>query len=322
MNKKIKLFIAIAILLNLFIVNNIIAQAPQKISYQAVIRNNTGTLIENHNVSIRINIMQGFNSVFEEIHNVNTNDNGLVSIEIGSINTLNIDWSAGPYMIKTEVDPIGGSNYTIIGTSQLLSVPYALYSEKCGTPGPQGEQGPIGPTGATGPQGEQGPIGPTGETGPIGPTGTFQNGTTPGEMLYWDGNNWIAVAPGTTGQTLTFCYGIPTWGPCPTAPSGCYAEGDSTYQCEGPYVNIVFNTYIASNVGSPIIERGICWSTSPNPTIADNHWVGYQGTGCSTDLLYHLSLSTTYHYRVYATNIAGTTYSNDATITTHASCPW
>lgn len=90
-----------------------------------------------------------------------------------------IDWANGPYYIETSVDVTGGSSYVVMGTSQLVSVPYALYAKTSGssTPGPQGPVGPQGPTGltgatgATGPQGPQGLTGATGATGPQGPAG-------------------------------------------------------------------------------------------------------------------------------------------------------
>jgi hypothetical protein len=161
------------------------AQAPQKMSYQSVIRNANGGLVANSGVGIRISILQTTatgNSVYTETHNPSTNANGLASIEIGGGAAISgsfsaIDWANGPYFIKTETDPNGGTNYTISGTSQLLSVPYALYAETSGTPGPagpqgipgaQGPQGVQGPAGLTGPQGDPGPQGPIGLTGPQG----------------------------------------------------------------------------------------------------------------------------------------------------------
>ena len=118
---------------------SLFAQAPQKMSYQAVIRDTNGNLVTNHAVGMKISILQGSptgSTVFQELYNPNpqTNANGLVSIEIGTgipvTGTFSgIDWSIGPYFLKTETDPSGGSSYTISGTSQLLSVPYALYAK-------------------------------------------------------------------------------------------------------------------------------------------------------------------------------------------------
>lgn len=117
----------------------VFAQSPQKMSYQCIIRNTSGVLVTNQSVGIRISILQGTTTgtvVYQETYNPNpqTNANGLLTIEIGSglavTGTFSvIDWASGPYFLKTETDPTGGTNYTIIGTNQLLSVPYALHAK-------------------------------------------------------------------------------------------------------------------------------------------------------------------------------------------------
>ena len=112
------------------------SQSPKKMSYQAVIRDQTNALVTNHSVGMRISILQGSTNgtvVYTEIQTITTNANGLVSIEIGGGAGFDaIDWAAGSYFIKTETDPAGGVNYTITGTSQILSVPYAFYAKKAG----------------------------------------------------------------------------------------------------------------------------------------------------------------------------------------------
>jgi uncharacterized protein (TIGR02145 family) len=119
----------------LFIVS-ISAQIPQKMSYQSVVRNSSNQLVTNKVVGMKISILKGSttgSSVYSEIQTPSTNANGLISIEIGSGTGFNtIDWSTGLYFIKTETDPAGGTNYTISGVSQLLSVPYSLYANKAG----------------------------------------------------------------------------------------------------------------------------------------------------------------------------------------------
>jgi uncharacterized protein (TIGR02145 family) len=125
----------------LFIVTSIFAQTPQKMSYQAVIRNNSNELITNLVVGIKISILQGSitgNVVYAETHQPIANTNGLVSIEIGGGTIISglftsINWANGPFFIQTETDPLGGTNYSIVGTSQLLSVPYSMYAEKAGS---------------------------------------------------------------------------------------------------------------------------------------------------------------------------------------------
>lgn len=114
------------------------AQAPERMSYQAVLRDGSNTLLTGKAVGMRISILQGniFGaSVYVETQTATTNANGLVTVEIGAgtpvVGTFSgVNWSNGPYFIKTETDPNGGSNYTITGTTQLLSVPYALHAKK------------------------------------------------------------------------------------------------------------------------------------------------------------------------------------------------
>jgi hypothetical protein len=195
---------------------NIQAQAPQKFSYQTVIRNSSNQLVANQQVGIKISVLQGSETgivVYSERHTPNTNMNGLATLSIGTGTVLNgnfqnINWGSGAYYIQTETDPNGGSNYTITSTQQLLSVPYALYAETSGssTPGPQGEQGPIGQTGPEGPQGlagatgPQGPIGLTGETGATGPQGPIGL-TGPAGATGQQGPIGLTGNTGATGAT-------------------------------------------------------------------------------------------------------------------------
>ncbi len=114
------------------------AQAPQKFSYQTVVRNASNELLVEQTLGIKISILQGSangSAVYAETHTPQTNANGLATLEIGggsllSGNFANINWANGPFFVKTETDPNGGNNYTISNTSQLLSVPYALYAAK------------------------------------------------------------------------------------------------------------------------------------------------------------------------------------------------
>jgi hypothetical protein len=115
----------------------VFAQSPQKMSYQCVVRNESGALMTNQSIRIRISILQGTSSgtaIYTETQTPTTNANGLVSIEIGGGTGFDaINWASGPYFLKTETDPTGGTNYMITGTSELLSVPYALYSKNVAT---------------------------------------------------------------------------------------------------------------------------------------------------------------------------------------------
>ena len=145
------------IVVALFITASLWAQSPDKMSYQAVIRNSANQLVANQKVGMLITILQGSatgTEVYSETQTPTTNANGLVSIEIGGgTGFSSIDWSTGNYFIKTETDPTGGNTYSIIGTTQLLSVPYALYAKTSGTAGTQGPKGDKGDQGIQGAQG-------------------------------------------------------------------------------------------------------------------------------------------------------------------------
>jgi hypothetical protein len=131
----------ISTLITVFIASAYIyAQSPDMMSYQAVVRDNNDDLVANQVVGMQISILQGSASgtaVYEETHTPTANDNGLVSVVIGNGTVVSgdmttIDWENGPYFIKSETDPTGGTNYTVTGSSELLSVPYALHAKSSG----------------------------------------------------------------------------------------------------------------------------------------------------------------------------------------------
>ena len=175
-----------------------IAQSPEKMSYQAIIRDNANALVINQSVGMQISILQGStagSAVYVETQTSTTNLNGLATIEIGtgtvvsSGNFASIDWANGPFYIKTETDPTGGSTYTISGVSQLLSVPYALYAKTSGNGA--GPVGPQGPAGAQGPAGT--PDFAYNESYDVGPLPAYDGVTyasvltmtAPSSGLYW-----------------------------------------------------------------------------------------------------------------------------------------
>src|SRR5210317_1490806 len=118
-----------ALLITVLVTVCAFAQVPQKMSYQAVVRNSSDDLVSSSLIGMQISILKGSISgtpVYVETQTPTTNANGLVCIVIGGENStvLNgefseIDWAEGPYFIKSETDPTGGANYTISGTSQL-----------------------------------------------------------------------------------------------------------------------------------------------------------------------------------------------------------
>jgi hypothetical protein len=131
------IFTTIALLLTI----SVFAQTPEGMSYQALIRNTEGKLVQNSQIRMQISILKGSEigtAIYTETQTPTTNSNGLISINIGlgtsSDNFSDIDWANDSYFIKTETDlsASGGTNYTITGTSQLLSVPYALHAKTAG----------------------------------------------------------------------------------------------------------------------------------------------------------------------------------------------
>jgi hypothetical protein len=118
-----------------------IAQAPQKINFQSILRNSSGEVVGNRSVSLKITILSGTingSSVYSETHAKTTDASGLISIQIGNGTVIsgifaNIDWGGASHFIKLEVDFSGGSNYVVLGTQELMSVPYALYASKTDT---------------------------------------------------------------------------------------------------------------------------------------------------------------------------------------------
>ena len=115
------------------------AQTPEKMSYQAIVRDANNTLLVDKLVGIQVSILQNSETgseVYIETHSVVTNMNGLFALEIGtgvtSYDFSSIDWTNGPYFVKVETDPNGADNYSISGVSQLMSVPFALYAKASG----------------------------------------------------------------------------------------------------------------------------------------------------------------------------------------------
>jgi len=124
----------------LILAGTLLAQAPQSFKYQAIARDVEGNVLADHQVSLRISLLQDNKSgtaVYSETHNLQTNQFGLINLEIGmgknkSGDIATIDWGNSKYFVNVEIDINGGSDYKSLGVSQLLSVPYALYAETSG----------------------------------------------------------------------------------------------------------------------------------------------------------------------------------------------
>jgi uncharacterized protein (TIGR02145 family) len=245
-----------------------IAQVPQRIPYQAIARNVSGVAIANTVVKVRFSIRDSVATGpvrYQETHTPTTSPLGLFSVNVGagvvvSGSFSGINWGKNAKFMQVELDPAGGNTFTNLGTTQMMSVPYALNA-------------------ANG----------------------VSKGTTSGEILYWNGSEWISLPPGSNRQNLTLCNGVPTWGGClPVVQTSATGTITPTTAISGGN--------ISDDGGAAITERGLCWATTNNPTIAGNKLVLGNGSGSFTGTMTGMAPATTYFVKAYATNANGTSY--------------
>ena len=125
----------------IFLVQDVLAQSPESINYQAVIRDSNGAILANQSVGLRVAILQGSATgvaTYQETFNTTTSAFGLVALKIGTgtvaVGTFSeIDWANGPFFVETALDATGGTSYSVMGTSELLSVPFALHAKTAET---------------------------------------------------------------------------------------------------------------------------------------------------------------------------------------------
>jgi len=231
-----------------------LGQSPEGFKYQAVIRDAGNVMLTDQAVGMQMSIQQGSiggTSVYTETFSITTNAYGLVNLEIGTgISTDDftmIDWANGPYFMETAVDLTGGMIYVVMGTSQLMSVPYALYAKTSGNgEGPQGvpgndgadgqdgndgaagQDGLQGPAGATGPQGPAGNDGADGIDGAQGPQGAqgLTGATGPQGIQGPAGENGTDGAQGPQGETGPQGPAGPQGDAGPIAPEICFFQTD------------------------------------------------------------------------------------------------
>jgi uncharacterized protein (TIGR02145 family) len=415
------------------------SQAPDLISYQTIIRNSNNELVSNVPVGVRISILSGSAADvlwYQEEHKVSTNLNGLAYLNIGSGTLLfgtmsGIDWSKGPFYIKSETDPTGGKNYSLVVVSRLLSVPYSIYAKTAEKlTGPITELDPLfnasiskgitavdtaywnkklssftekdplfnasiskGITAvdtaywnkklssftesdplfnASIAKGitavdtaywnkklssftESDPLfnasiskGITAvdtaywndkldsytESDPLYSTsvakgitaldtaswnqkvGLPQTGNTAGDILFWNGTAWVKIQQGLPGQGLFLSQtGVPMWsGPA-------YATLTTNVATSVTNITAISGGNITSDGGTPVTARGICWSTSPNPTVTNDSTRNGAGAGAFSSNISGLLGSTTYYVRAYAVNTTGVAYGNQITFTTPVPTP-
>ncbi len=128
-----------ALLITMIYTVYLCAQVTNKLNYQAVARNAGGMLLTNQSIGLLLTVedSSGGTMIYKERHTPTTNQFGLFTVQIGNGTALfgnynSIPWSNGNIWLKVDMDPTGGSSYTAMGESQLLSVPYALYAATSG----------------------------------------------------------------------------------------------------------------------------------------------------------------------------------------------
>lgn len=261
------------------------AQAQNGFSYQAVIRNNAGELVKGQNVGMQISILQGSENgaaVYTETQMPMTNNNGLLTAEIGKMDSsafAAINWAEGPFFLKTETDITGGTNYSITGLSEILSVPLANYAAKAGN------------------------------------GLDYLANAKAGDLLYSNGTNWELLPKAANGKTLRLDNGKPNWAepgyalPIITtaAPTDVMVDAATS------------GGHIIATGFTDISAKGVCWATSQNPTTENEKTNDANGIGTFTSKISNLQPNTTYYARAYATNGAGTAYGNQVSFKTFQS---
>ena len=283
------------------------AQAPQGFNYQATVRNSAGDLIVNTNVYFKFNVIQGSQTavpIFTETHYVPTDDLGQVNLIIGqgTANTgvfSELDWSLGSYYLGIELDT--GSGYVAMGTTQLLSVPYALYAENSGnsTPTTPNLEAVLAENNSANNQQIKDLQDPTDAQDAVTKAYLENNttssglapGNTIGDLLYWDGQSWENLEAPSTQSTLQFCLGQLTWGPCPPE---IYINSITHYSPD----TIDVSYYIEPNKNE--IEKVVLlYSLNENFNPYSTEDGGYGGTKIVDDRrVWSLEIGETYYFKI------------------------
>ena len=305
----------------MFSVAALFAQAPEKFTYQAVVRNANNGLVSNTLVGVRVSILQSSDNgsvVYSETHSVNSNSNGLITLNIGDGSVEqgsfeSIDWASAPFFLKTEIDLEGGSNYTITSIQQLLSVPYALYAKNAGNTF-SGDYNDLNnkPTNVSAFVNDAGYI-------TMDSVQTGMTGNQTGDIMYWNAatNSWIMMPAGTTGQVLTMENSIPKWGNLPEYATMILPPTViTTDPIEITQSSALCGGEITSDGNVQLTACGVCWSTHHSPTIIDAHTSNDLSVSVFTSHITELVHNTTYYVRAYASNSIGTTYGAEMSFST------
>lgn len=154
---------------------------------------------------------------------------------------------------------------------------------------------------------------------PTGGGGNVASGNSIGDMMYWNGSNWIVLPVGVNGQTLTLVNGLPTW---QGGVNGGMATVSTTSISSISNVSCTIGGDVTNNGGSTVMARGFVYNTSPNPTLANMFVQAGSGLGGFSSAINGLVPGTTYYIRAYASNATGTNYGNQVTFNTTSNTPY
>lgn len=305
------------LLVSIITVSGAFSQAPNQFKYQAVLRDASGNIIASQPKTIVIDILQGSQtgaSVFTETHNVTTSTQGLINITIGSVKAdvlQQISWGTNSYFIRITVDGVE------MGTSQLLSVPYSLYSKEAQTvnynnvtnkPTIDGSETKIEAGTNITIEG----FGTISKPYIVNAQNTNTKGQNVGDLQFWNGESWDIVPAGKPGQYLRFSpLNKPEWS------GNSYPIVATSSSIESITANsATIGGQIINDGNSPIIDEGVWVSQSAAPSINDSKYIYSQNTSSFKVKITGLSFNTTYYVRAYATNNVGTSFGEQYTFTT------
>ena len=333
--KKIQLLTTLYFLIFTLIVNAQIP--PNAFNYSAVARNAAGQPIATTTIGIQITILKTSTtgaSQYSENHFVNTDAFGLFNLVIGagavqSGSMATIDWSNDNYYLKVGMDASGGTNFLTMGTTQLLSVPYALHSKTA-------ESLVGGSTGFSGSYNDLtnapvlSPVATTGDYNDLNNTPTIP--TIPTNISVFSNDaGYITNLNDDDSTNELQQLSVSILGDTLHLQNGGFVIIPGISAANNPSQLATLTTTAISNItsfrsltggnvtndgGGTIATLGVCWSTNPNPTIANNTSDNGGGTGSFTSNITGLTANTIYYVRAYATNNAGTAYGNELSFTT------
>lgn len=281
------------------------AQAPGGFNYQAVARDDNGQPLVNQEIGIQIQLLKDSPEgavVYEELFFPETDAHGLIQLIIGTGDTRTgdfsaIDWGAATYYIEVAMDADGGQQFQTMGTSQLMSVPYALHSL----------------TAADTFSGDYGDL----ENAPDLSQYIAIEGAQEGDLLFYQEDAWARLPIGEENQALLVKNGLPQWVSVSFGDTDLFPPALEITSTTGVTASqIIVHAEITDDGGAHVTERGFVWGEEENPGFDDEVAEAGAGAGTYSTTFEDLEESTTYYFRAFATNGIGTTFSDQLAVTT------